>query len=62
MSQNVTLKSEALKELRKINPAEFSDVALGYIDLETEEEFIVELPEVANGTLVFDGEETPGYV
>lgn len=50
------------EQLRKMNPAEFSDVALGYIDLDTEEEIIVELPEVANGTLVFDGFETPGYV
>ena len=45
-----------------MNPAEFSDVAMGYIDLETNEEIIVELPEIAKGSLVFDGLETPGYV
>lgn len=50
------------EQLRKMNPAEFSDVAMGYIDLETNEETIVELPEVANGTLVFEGLEEPGYV
>lgn len=50
------------EQLRKMNPAEFSDVALGYIDIETGEETVVSLPEVANGTLVFDGLETPGYV
>lgn len=50
------------EQLRKMQPAEFSDVGLGYIDLETGEETIVELPEMANGTLVFDGLETPGYV
>ncbi len=50
------------EQLRKMNPAEFSDVAMGYIDLETGEETIVELPEIADGTLVFDGLETPGYV
>ena len=50
------------EQLRKMNPAEFSDVALGYIDLDTDEEFIVELPEEASGTLVFDGLEKPGYV
>lgn len=50
------------EQLRKMNPAEFSDVALGYIDLETGEEVIVELPEVSNGTLVFAGLEVPGYV
>ena len=50
------------EQLRKMNPAEFSDVALGYIDLDTGEERIVALPEVATGTLIFDGLETPGYV
>lgn len=50
------------EQLRKMNPAEFSDVALGYIDLDTDEEVIVELPEEATGTLVFDGVGKPGYV
>ena len=50
------------EQLRKMNPAEFSDVAMGYIDNETGEEFIVELPEVSNGSLIFDGLEKPGYV
>ncbi len=50
------------EQLRKMTPGEFSDVNLGYIDLDTDEEHIVDLPEVANGTLVFEGLETPGYV
>lgn len=50
------------EQLRKMTPAEFADVDLGYIDLDTGEETIVTLPEVANGTLVFEGFETPGYV
>ena len=50
------------EQLRKMTPGEFSDVNLGYIDLDTNEEFIVELPEVSNGTLVFQGFEKPGYV
>ena len=50
------------EQLRKMNPAEFSDVAMGYIDLESGEEFIVDLPEVSSGTLVSDRLETPGYV
>lgn len=50
------------EQLRKMTPGEFSDVNLGYIDEDTQEEHIVYLPEVANGTLVFDGFETPGYV
>lgn len=50
------------EQLCKITPSEFSDVDLGYIDLDTAEETIVTLPEVANGTLVSEAEETPGYV
>lgn len=50
------------EQLRKMTPGEFSDVNLGYIDLDTNEERIVSLPEVAEGTLVFEGLETPGYV
>ncbi len=50
------------EQLRKMTPGEFSDVNLGYIDLDTKEEFIVTLPEVANGTLIFEGFENPGYV
>lgn len=50
------------EQLRKMNPAEFSDVDLGYIDNDTNEEKIVTLPETSNGPLVFEGLETPGYV
>ena len=50
------------EQLRKMTPGEFSDVDLGYIDLDTEEEKIVYLPEVSGGTLVYQGFEKPGYV
>lgn len=50
------------EQLRKMTPGEFSDVNLGYIDNDTGEEFVVSLPETANGTLIFGGIETPGYV
>ena len=50
------------EQLRKMTPGEFSDVNLGYIDLDTNEETIVYLPEVARETLIFEGLETPGYV
>ena len=50
------------EQLCKITPGEFSDVDLGYIDLDTAEEIIISLPEIANGTLVSETEETPGYV
>lgn len=50
------------EQLRKMTPGEFSDVNLGYIDNDTGEEFVVSLPETANGTLIFGGIEVPGYV
>ena len=50
------------EQLRKMTPREFSDVNLGYIDRDTGEEIIINLPEVADGTLIFDGFEEPGYV
>lgn len=45
-----------------MNPAEYSDVGLGYIDYDTLEEIIVDLPEISSGTLVFEGLEKAGYV
>lgn len=50
------------EQLRKMNPSEFSDIALGYIDNETGEEFIVDLPEESSGSLVYEGFEKAGYV
>lgn len=50
------------EQLRKMNPSEFSDVALGYVDLDTGAETVVPLPEVANDTLVFGGLEKAGYI
>lgn len=50
------------EQLRKMNPGEFSDVGLGYIDLDTNEEFIVEVPEITGGTLISDTFEKAGYV
>ena len=41
------------EQLRKMTPSEFSDVDLGYIDMDSGEERIVPLPEVSSGTLVF---------
>ena len=50
------------EQLRKMTPGEFSDVNLGYIDLDTGEEIVVDLPEVSEDTLIFQGFEKPGYV
>jgi len=62
LEYSIECRRRVKEQLRKMNPTEFSDVAMGYIDLDTDEEFIVDLPEVANGTLVFEGFEEPGYV
>lgn len=45
-----------------MNPAEFSDVMLGYTDLDTGEKIYVDLPEIANGSLIPESFEKPGYV
>ena len=50
------------EQLRKMTPGEFSDVNLGYVDLDTGKNHVVHLPEVASGTLIFEGLEHPGYV
>ncbi len=50
------------EQLRKMTPGEFSDVDLGYIDHDTGEERIIYLPEISNGTLVYQGFEKAGYV
>lgn len=62
LEYSIECRRRVKEQLRKMNPAEYSDVGLGYIDYDTNEEFIIDLPEVANGTLVFDGLEKPGYV
>ena len=62
LEYSIECRRRVKEQLRKMNPSEYSDVALGYTDNETGEEFVVGLPEVSDGTLVFDGLEQPGYV
>ena len=50
------------EQLRKMTPSEFSDVNLGYYDLESTEEHIVDLPEVSSESLISQTAEKPGYV
>ena len=62
LAYSIECRRRVKEQLRKMNPSEFSDVAMGFIDHETGEEFVVELPEISSGSLVFEGLETPGYV
>lgn len=62
LEYSIECRRRVKEQLRKMTPGEFSDVDLGYIDLDTNEEIIVELPEISNGTLIFEGLEAPGYV
>ena len=62
LEYSIECRRRVKEQLRKMNPAEFSDVQLGYIDDETGEERVIDLPEVASGTLVFEGIEKAGYV
>lgn len=59
---SIECRRRVKEQLRKMNPTEFSDVCLGYIDNETGTEYIVDLPEVSGRNLVFEGIEKPGYV
>lgn len=62
LEYSIECRRRVKEQLRKMTPGEFSDVNLGYIDMDTAEEHIVYLPEVSGGTLIFEGYETPGYV
>lgn len=62
LEYSIECRRRVKEQLRKMNPAEYSDVGLGYIDFETDQEIIIDLPEISNKSLVFDGFETPGYV
>lgn len=62
LEYSIECRRRVKEQLRKMTPGEFSDVNLGYIDLDTYEEYIVGLPEVSSGTLIYQGFEKPGYV
>jgi len=62
LEYSIECRRRVKEQLRKMNPIEFSDIGMGYIDMDTMEEHIVGLPEVADGTLICNSEETPGYV
>ena len=62
LEYSIECRRRVKEQLRKMNPAEFSDVALGYIDIDTGEEHIVEVPEIADSTLIPSVFEPAGYV
>ena len=62
LEYSIECRRRVKEQLRKMAPTEFSDVGLGYIDLETEQEFIIQLPEEADGTLIPPCFVNPGYV
>ncbi len=62
LEYSIECRRRVKEQLRKMTPGEFADVDLGYIDMDTSEETIVYLPEIAVKTLIFEGFEKPGYV
>ena len=62
LEYSIECRRRVKEQLRKMNPSEFSDVDLGYIDLETGVETIVYLPEETSGSLISDITIDPGYV
>lgn len=62
LEYSIECRRRVKEQLCKMNPAEFSDVDLGYIDSDTGEECIVYLPEIPKETLISGVAETAGYV
>lgn len=62
LEYSIECRRRVKEQLRKMNPSEYSDVNLGYIDNDTGEETIIYLPEIASGTLISETFEKPGYV
>nr|WP_297708214.1 protease Lon-related BREX system protein BrxL [uncultured Butyrivibrio sp.] len=62
LEYSIECRRRVKEQLSKMNPSEFSDISLGYIDELLNVEMIVELPEVAEGTLISSAEEKAGYV
>lgn len=50
------------EQLKKMSPSEFNAVSLGYIDRETQQETIVNVPEQPESTLVSETYEPAGFV
>lgn len=62
LDYSVECRRRVKEQLKRMNPLEFNKVKIGYIDLETNEEFIIELPEQPTKTLVSNCFEPAGYV
>ena len=62
LEYSIECRRRVKEQLRKMNPSEFSDVDLGYIDIETGKETIVYLPEETSGSLIPDSPIDAGYV
>ena len=62
LEYSIECRRRVKEQLKKMNPVEFHDVNMGYIDMDTAEEHIVEVPESVGRSLIPDTEELPGYV
>jgi ATP-dependent Lon protease len=62
LEYSIECRRRVKEQLRKMTPGEFSDVDLGYIDLDSNEEHIVYLPEISKGSLIHQSFDKPGYV
>lgn len=62
LEYSIECRRRVKEQLRKMNPSEFSDVDLGYIDIETGKETIVYLPEETSGSLIPESSVDAGYV
>ena len=62
LEYSIECRRRVKEQLKKMTATEFNAIDLGYIDKQTKEEFIIEVPEQPKSALVFDGFEPAGYV
>ena len=61
LEYSIEARRRVKEQLKKLSPSEFNDVELGYIDIEDNTEYIIDLHEQPKSTLVFQGYLLPGH-
>ena len=62
LEYSIECRRRVKEQLRRMQPIEFSDTELGYIDDETGEKVIVKIPEESDEKIISSRYEKPGYV
>lgn len=62
LEYSIECRRRVKEQLKRMNPLEFNKVNLGYLDLESNEEYIIELPEQPTKSLIQSCLEPAGHV